>query len=123
MSLVDAADRLAAAVLAAFPDPDTAPVVTGYPGPTDPPVRGTVVIGVSAIDPPSIACPTGRLYTFRVWAASAVTAPGAGDEDVDRLVESVLDGLDADRLVWSDVTRGVWQDAYPAYVLTVEVPQ
>lgn len=118
--MADAIDRVAAAIVAQFPDPDTAPIVTGYPGPTDPPQRATIVLGSEKIDPPSVACPA-RVHTVRAWVVSAITAPGAGDNDLDLLIDSCLNGLDADRLSWDDATRGVWQDAYPCYTLSVEV--
>lgn len=117
----EACELVREAILDGFVEAESpVPLVSSYPGPTDPPTRGTVVIGSSAIDPPSVACPA-RLYTVRVFVASPIVSPGFGDVDVDVLVDHVLDGLDASGLVWSDVTRGVWQDQYPAYVLTVEV--
>jgi hypothetical protein len=110
---------LAAAMLAAYPDPADTPIV-GVLGPTDAPQRATVLVGSSQVTPQTVACP-GRTYAVRVWTITPVTAPGAGDAAVDGLLDAALSGLDAAGIGWSDATRGVWAEQYPSYVITVEV--
>jgi hypothetical protein len=111
---------LVAGMMTAYPDPGTRPIV-GVMGPTDPPQRDTVLVGSSQVTPPNVACPSGRTYEVRAWAISAMTAPGAGDDSVDALLDAVLASLDAAAVSWSTAVRGVWADQYPSYVVTMEV--
>jgi hypothetical protein len=118
-AVADVVAAIRAAVAAAYPV-DAVPIV-GNVGPTDPPQRATVLVGSASVEPPSVACPSGRTYAVTVWAISAVTAPGAGDTDLDRLLDVALDGLDAAGIVWTQAVRGTWYDAYPSYEITTEV--
>lgn len=116
-----AVGRVAAALDLAFASlpPGDRPLV-GVLGPTDPPQRATVLVGSSQVTPPTVAC-AARVYAVRVWVITPLTAPGAGDDAVDALLDAALDGLDAAGIGWSDATRGVWAEQYPSYVITVEV--
>lgn len=119
-----ARSRVAAAIVAEFAsDPvDDRPLVSSTTAPTDAPTRPVILVGMSSIDPASVACPA-PLRTLSVIVVSPVTAPGAGDDLVDDLVDRVLDAFEAVALSWSDVRRGVFLDSYPSYSLTVEVPE
>lgn len=110
---------IAAALTAAYPDPVTRPVVSEYPGPTDPPTRATVLVGSQGIDPPSVACPA-PVYRCAVVVFVPITTPGAADDELDDLVDVVLSGIDSTGAAWRDVARGVWADSLPAYTLTTE---
>lgn len=119
--MTQACGRVSAAIDLGFATlpPDERPIVGGI-GPTDPPQRGTILVGSSRVEPPSIACPA-RTYTVTVWAISPVIAPGAGDDRVDTLLDRTLAALDAAGIAWSEATRGVWADQYPSYEITTEV--
>jgi hypothetical protein len=110
---------VASAVAAAYPDPLTRPVVSEYPGPTDPPTLPTILVGSQGIDPPNVACPA-PLYRCTVVAFVPIVTPGAADDELDELVDVVVAGLDGVGLAWRDVVRGTWLDTLPAYTLTTE---
>jgi hypothetical protein len=112
-------DALAAGMVTPYPDPQERPI-TGLLGPTDPPQRATLLAGSSRVEPPSVACPV-RVYTVRVWAITPITAPGAGDDALDELLDASLAALDAAGIGWSEAVRGVWADGYPSYEITTEV--
>ena len=120
------ARRLVAAALEdgyadTYPDPTTTPIVGSYPGPTDPPQRATALVASTSVDPPSVACPTANTYTVTVYLLTPITAPGAGDDDLDALLDASLAAFDAAGLTFATAVRGVWADQYPSYVVTSEV--
>jgi hypothetical protein len=113
------AAAIASAVAAAHPDPVTRPVVSDYPGPTDPPTLPTILVGSQGIDPPDVACPA-PLYRCAVVVFVPIITPGPADDELDDLLDVVLTGLDARGLAWRDVVRGVWLESLPAYTITTE---
>lgn len=123
MSARLARQAVAAALEAEFlPDPPAArPVVSSSLAPTDVPTRGTLLVGVVSVEPATVACPA-PVTTVSVLVVSPITAPGAGDDVVDDLLDRTLRALDAVGLSWSDARRGTFLDAYPSYSVTVEVP-
>lgn len=99
------------------------PVIYETSSTTDPTTRPVVYVLASSIDPPGVACPDGRTYSVSVIVATPLTAGEPAEDAVDVLVDRILDALDTHGVLWSEVRRGTFLDAYPCYTLTAEVPE
>ena len=111
-----------AALLTANLLPASQYVVMPYAREVDPPAKSTVMVRTDSAKPgPAIGLTT---YGFALVLIAAKTEAGAGDDELDALLEDVifaLDQLSPAGITWSQATRATYQESNPAYEVAVEV--
>jgi hypothetical protein len=95
-------------------------VVRAYPLALDAVEATTLLVGIVAVDPPGIACPSDAV-TCEVLAVVPTREPGTADDDLDTLLDLLTPALDA----LGNVTRGTTErvtylDTWPAYRIPLE---
>lgn len=59
---------------------------------------------------------------LEAWVLIPKVKPGDADEALDDALDVVLAAIDtAPGLLWTDAERGVWDDTYPGYKITLTV--
>jgi chitinase len=91
----------------------------------DSPLKSTVMIRVDEVAP-STAASGLRDYQFALVLIAAKTAAGAGDDELDALLEDVLFALDqvgeaVAGVTWSSAKRATYNENNPAYEVAVSV--
>lgn len=96
-------------------------LIVGRPAALDAITTRTLLVGLSAIDPPDVACPAWQVGVL-LWAVSPLTDDdGHADDDVDAFLEDVLTACDAAGLAWTRAERAIWRDTNPAYRIELGV--
>jgi hypothetical protein len=82
--------------------------------------RPTVMVAIHTVTPLPTPGVGFRTYTFELYVMTPLTTPGDADDELDATLEDLLAALDdTGQLGWSDARRGTYEDAWPAYVVTV----
>lgn len=99
-------------------------VVMPYSRQIDPPSKSTVMVRIDEVKPARSAWGF-REYTFALVLIAAQTLAGAGDDELDALLEDVLFALEKDDIpngvTWSQATRATYQETNPAYEVAITV--
>lgn len=85
------------------------------------PSRPTLMVLLDQVQPQP-AVPLGRAHVFHLWLIVPATKAGPADDDLDARLVTVLDALDLSPVItWTDARRAIYEDAQPAYDITVTV--
>lgn len=100
-------------------------VVIAYARNIDPPSKSTVMVRIDKVTPSKVASSLWDVEAALVLVG-AKTTPGAGDDELDALLQDVLIALDtqevANALSWTQATRAVYgepEPTNPAYEVVV----
>lgn len=99
--------------------------VIAYARNIDPPSRSTVMVRIDKVTPSRAASALWEVTAALVLVSAKVT-PGAGDDELDALLQDVLYALDqqdvANALSWTEANRAVYGEpdpTNPAYEVVV----
>lgn len=84
------------------------------------PDRPVVMVAAGRVRPgPALSL---RANELRLWLVEASTDPGQADDALDDALVLVLAALDELHLAeWTEAERGTYSDAFPAYLITLNV--